>query len=101
MRKPSERHQDFRMRLSSYFQCFADFVENLTMHARRTDPFILLSYLYTALMRLAEIAEKGKTRTLTFPPQQGTMHYDEMKRAITELYNRQAGDERYDVVELF
>lgn len=72
-----------------------------TSGARRTSPSIVLSYLYTAFMRISEIADKGRTRPRNDPRLLPAYNYDEMKRNITELYNRQTAEEKYDVVELF
>ncbi len=52
-------------------------------------------------MRISEIADKGRTRPRNETRLLPDRNYEEMKRAITELYNRQANEEKYDVVELF
>lgn len=52
-------------------------------------------------MRLSEIADKGRARLRNETKQPDRNHYDDLKKTITELYNRQAAEEKYDVVELF
>lgn len=84
-----------------FWDCCGTSAGRVTSGARRTSPSIVLSYLYTAFMRITEIADKGRTRPRNDPRLLSTHNYDEMKRAITELYNKQASEEKYDVVELF
>jgi hypothetical protein len=43
-------------------------------------------------MRLSEIADKGRTRFRNEGRMQLEQAYDDMKKAITELYNRQTVD---------
>lgn len=97
----SVRTGSFLVRHRARWGCCGTSAGRATSGARRTSPSIVLSYLYTAFMRISEIADKGRTRPRNDPRLLPTHNYDEMKRSITELYNRQAAEEKYNVVELF